>query len=91
MLTVPLLPLLLLLYSELVEYKYVVMNADGTVERWQQADNLKMEVPVAQVRAQQHCRCVGWGAACCLSCTGANGRFCAKEGTPVVWSGRMVC
>lgn len=35
--------------SELVEYKYVVMNADGTVDRWQPGDNLKMEVPVAEV------------------------------------------
>jgi hypothetical protein len=35
---------------ELVEYKYVVLNADGTVDRWQPGDNLTMEVPVAQVR-----------------------------------------
>lgn len=35
--------------SELVEYKYVVLNGDGTVDRWQPGDNLKMEVPVAQV------------------------------------------
>lgn len=35
--------------SELVEYKYVVLNADGTVDRWQPGDNLGMEVPVAQV------------------------------------------
>jgi hypothetical protein len=34
---------------ELVEYKYVVLNADGTVDRWQPGDNLGMEVPVAQV------------------------------------------
>lgn len=37
-------------HRELVEYKYVVLNADGTVDRWQPGDNLKMEVPVAQVR-----------------------------------------
>lgn len=34
---------------ELVEYKYVVLNADGTVDRWQPGGNLGMEVPVAQV------------------------------------------
>lgn len=28
----------------------MVLNADGTVDRWQPGDNLKMEVPVAQVR-----------------------------------------
>jgi hypothetical protein len=39
----------LLSCSELVEYKYVVLNADGTVDRWQPGDNLKMEVPIAQV------------------------------------------
>lgn len=33
---------------ELVEYKYVVKNADGTIEKWQLGDNLKIEVPVAQ-------------------------------------------
>jgi hypothetical protein len=39
----------LLSCRELVEYKYVVLNADGTVDRWQPGDNLKMEVPIAQV------------------------------------------
>jgi len=34
---------------ELVQYKYVVINADGSVDRWQPGDNLQMEVPVAQV------------------------------------------
>lgn len=33
---------------EVVEYKYVVKNADGTIDKWQANDNLKIEVPVAQ-------------------------------------------
>jgi hypothetical protein len=48
------------LCRELVEYKYVVLNADGTVDRWQPGDNLKMEVPVAQVRAWPASVCWGW-------------------------------
>lgn len=31
-----------------MEYKYVVKSADGTVDKWQDGDNLKIEVPVAQ-------------------------------------------
>ncbi|KAF8056234.1 CAF1-7 [Scenedesmus sp. PABB004] len=34
--------------GEAVDYKYVVRNADGTMDRWQPGENLRMDVPVAQ-------------------------------------------
>lgn len=34
--------------GELVEYKYLVTLGDGSVDRWQPGDNLRIEVPQAQ-------------------------------------------
>jgi hypothetical protein len=59
---------------ELVEYKYVIVNADGSAAEWQPGDNMVMEVPVAQVRARVVCDvCV---CVCVCVCVRACVRAC---------------